>query len=226
MIYISKIASRKANDTPPKSNKTAPAPLPDFNMNVSVGPKTEAFIVVVPPAPFARGAPKLPEAAAELVMTGTLPLRAGVAPPPLSATGACIALGPDATELSTTPGAPVVAVALVGMDALPGVRPFPPPVMEAVIGTIPVAAANEAAAPAEAIALVSGHVIVTVAGMPPSPQTAQALVEMVIGMVGTGVSVHPQCRLVMIVVIVVRPCSHTSHTSTHTATGESLDANL
>lgn len=65
---------------------------------------------------------------------------------------------------------------------------------------------------------------ITVAGVPLSPQTAQALVEVVMGMVGVGMSVHPQWRVVMVVVIVLRPCSHTSQTSTHTATSELLDS--
>ena len=90
-------------------------------------------------------------------------------------------------------------------------------------GANPVAASKEATLEAEAIALVSGYVIVTVAREPSSPQMAQALVEVVIGMVGTGVCVHPQCSVVMVVVMVTRPCSHTSQTSIHTATINPLD---
>jgi hypothetical protein len=85
-------------------------------------------------------------------------------------------------------------------------------------GANPGAANSEATLEAEAIALVSGHVTVTVAREPSPPQMAQALTEVVIGMVGTGVSVHPQCRVVMVVVMVTRPCSHTSQTSIQTAT--------
>jgi hypothetical protein len=95
MIYVSKIATRKANDTPPMSDKITPAPLPNFNMNVSVGPATETLIVAVPPASLTTGAPELPEAAAELVTSGTSPLRAEVAPPPLPAAGACVATEHD-----------------------------------------------------------------------------------------------------------------------------------
>lgn len=91
---------------------------------------------------------------------------------------------------------------------------------------VPVVASNEAAADAEAKGVASGDVTVTVAGLPPSPQAAQALVEVIIGMLGTGVSVHPQCRVVMVVVMVVRPFSHTSQTSIQTAMTESSDSAL
>jgi hypothetical protein len=98
--------------------------------------------------------------------------------------------------------------------------------MDPAVSTAPVAAGNEAAAEAEAIALVSGQVTMAVAGVSPSPQTAQALVEVVIGMVGAGVSVHPQCMVEMVVVIVVSPCSHASQTSIQTATSQLLDNGL
>jgi hypothetical protein len=98
--------------------------------------------------------------------------------------------------------------------------------MDPAIGIIPVVAGNEAAADAEAMALRSGQVTVIVAGVPPSPQTAQGLVEVVIRTVGAGVSVHPQCRVVIVVVIVVQPCSHTSQTSTQTARSELLSSGL
>jgi hypothetical protein len=84
-------------------------------------------------------------------------------------------------------------------------------------GANPVAA-SKATLEAAAIALVSGYVTVTVAREPSSPQMAQVLVEIVIGIVGTGACVHPQCSVVMVVVMVTRPCSHTSQISTHTAT--------
>ena len=96
--------------------------------------------------------------------------------------------------------------------------------MVPVAGANPVAASKEAALEADAIALVSGYVIATVAREPSSPQMAQALVEVVIGMVGTGVCVHPQCSVVMVVVMVTRPCSHTSQTSIHTAMINPLDS--
>jgi hypothetical protein len=79
------------------------------------------------------------------------------------------------------------------------------------------AAAGKIAAEGTAIALVSGQVIAIVVAAPPSPQIAQVLMVVVIRMVGAGVSVHPQWRLVMVVVIVVRPCSHTSQTSIQVA---------
>jgi hypothetical protein len=87
-----------------------------------------------------------------------------------------------------------------------------------------VAASNETTLEADAIALVSGYVTVTVAREPSSPQMAQAFVEVVIGIVGTGVCVHPQWSVVMVVVMVTRPCSHTSQTSIHTATINTLDS--
>ena len=81
-------------------------------------------------------------------------------------------------------------------DASPG---------DPMVDVVPVAAVSEAAAETEAKALVSGYLTIMVAGVPPSPQTSQALAEVVIGMVGTGMSVHPQCCVVMVIVIVVTP---------------------
>lgn len=98
--------------------------------------------------------------------------------------------------------------------------------MDPAVGIFLVVADNEAATIAEAMALISGHVTVIVVGVPLSPQIAQALVEVVIGTVGAGASVHPQCRVVIVVVIVVRPCSHASQTSIQTATGDLLNSSL
>ena len=239
-------------------------------MNVSVGPATEAFIVVMPLVPLTTGAPKLPDAAAGLVMSGTSPLRAGVAPPTLPAAVACGAPEPAGAEPTGPPGVPMLAVPLLGIEALPyagptlSLMPEPEPEpepelgpdksdpdpdrplaeataeasafesapepepsgpgMDPAVGAVPVAAGNEAATEAEAIALLSGQVTVMVAGLPPSPQTAQALEVVVIGMVGAGLSVHSQCKVVIAVVIVVMPCSQTSQTSTQTATTERLDS--
>lgn len=100
-------------------SKATPAPLPDFNMNVSVGPTTDAFTVETPPTPLISGLPELPEAAVELVMSGALPIRAGVVPATIPATGAGVASGPDEARPPAPPAAPELAVPLVGSVVLP-----------------------------------------------------------------------------------------------------------
>jgi hypothetical protein len=73
----------------------------------------------VPPPPLTCGDPKLTEAAAELVMSSTSPLRAEVAPPPLPAVGACIGPEADGARPPAPPSAPIFAVSLFGIEALP-----------------------------------------------------------------------------------------------------------
>jgi hypothetical protein len=119
-IYASKIATSIAVTIPPMSNKATPAPLLDFSMNVSVGLGAEAFTVETPPTPpFTSGPPKLPEAAAELVMSGASPFRAGVGPPTLPATEAGVAPAPDVPSPPALPDAPGLAVPLVDNESLP-----------------------------------------------------------------------------------------------------------
>jgi hypothetical protein len=119
-IYASKIATSIAATPPFMSNKVAPAPLLDFSMNVSVGLGAEAFTVETPPTPpFTSGPPKLPEAAAELAVSGASPFRAGVGPPTLPAMEAGVASGLDVPLPPAPPDAPVLAVPLVDNEALP-----------------------------------------------------------------------------------------------------------
>src|SRR5271170_7088496 len=119
-IYASKIATSIAATPPPMSNKAAPAPLLDFSMNVSVGLGAEAFTIETPlTPPFTSGPPKLPEAAAELVVSGASPFRAGVGPPTLPATEAGVEPAPGAPLPPGPPDAPVLAVPLVDSEALP-----------------------------------------------------------------------------------------------------------
>jgi hypothetical protein len=119
-IYASKIATSIAATPPLMSNKVAPAPLLDFSMNVSVGLGAEAFTVETPPTPpFTSGPPKLPEAAAESVVSGVSPLRAGVRSPTLPATEAGVVPALDVPLPPAPPDAPVLAVPLVDNEALP-----------------------------------------------------------------------------------------------------------
>jgi hypothetical protein len=102
------------------SNKAAPAPLLDSSMNVSVSLGAEAFAVETPPTPpFTNGPPKLPEAAAESVMNGASPFRAGVGPPTPPATEAGVAPAPDVPLPLAPPDAPALAVPLVDNEVLP-----------------------------------------------------------------------------------------------------------
>jgi hypothetical protein len=95
-------------------NKATPASLLDFSMNVSVGLATEAFPVETPLALPTSGPPKLPEAAAELVMNGSPPIRAVPATlvPDMEAG---VAPAPDGTW---PPAPPVLAIPLVGNEVL------------------------------------------------------------------------------------------------------------
>jgi hypothetical protein len=98
-------------------NKATLAPLLDFSMNVSVGLATEAFTVETPLVPLTSGPPKLPEAAAELVMNGSPPIRAVPAALVLDME-AGVAPAPDGTWPPAPPATPVLAIPLVGNEVL------------------------------------------------------------------------------------------------------------